>query len=235
MRRSVVVFFLCFFAGAARAQTLPDMNDQRAWTESDKQTFLKYLQSSQKMPAGQVKEIEDGEAEPLRPARYVTLDLLADTLYPVGRGGHIETDPAAWGFRALAGTHLFTWVRAFTGLQYDPMSQRKLGGGTAELQHFEVPAELEFALIPLGQDQTRNVLIRAGAALHEITGAPSYDFSAPVTGFRPTWNLGLGFEYQVPDTPWRVHALAEGYRSMYGEYGTDFYGLDISAGAAYTF
>jgi hypothetical protein len=54
-------------------------------------------------------------------------------------------------------------------------------------------------------------------------------------GWHAAWNLGLGYEWQIPDTRWRMHVLAEGCRSFVRHDSPEFYRLGLTAGAAYTF
>ncbi|MBI4801110.1 MAG: hypothetical protein HY796_01165 [Elusimicrobia bacterium] len=223
----------------ARAQTLPDMKDQASWGEKDKQEFLKYLRSNQQMPVtGQVKDVpagKKGRAVP-RKARYLNLNLVTDSLTSVAGAGKTKTGKPAFGAKALAGGHLFSWIRYYGGLKYTGIKRDKLDGTAAKLSHLEIPAGIEFALIPLGTPHTRYVLMRFGLAGHYISGAAkSSDFHTSIKGWHPSWNAGLGYEWQIPDTNWRVNLLAEGYRSFSGGKTPKFYGIGLTTGLAYTF
>jgi len=223
----------------AFAQDPPAMNRQDAWTDSDKKAFLRYLNSNAPAASGQVKEFaapaSSGRSY-ARKARYLTLEVLSDTLVSVDPAGKGTSLPAALGGRLIAGGHLFTWIRYYAGAQYSRLKQERLDGTTAHLTHVMVPLGLEFALIPLGTPQTRYVLLRAGVAVSNVSGSGSKaDFAAPLLGSTLAWNLGLGYEWQVPDSRWRLHLLAEGYKSVGKKEGVGYYGAGVTAGVARTF
>ncbi|MBU2572839.1 MAG: hypothetical protein KKH28_02020 [Elusimicrobia bacterium] len=223
----------------AGAQTLPDMHNQASWGEKDKQKFLKFLKSNQQMPVtGQVKNVaagKRGRAAP-RKARYFALNLVTDSLTSVAGDGKTKTGKPAFGPKALAGGHLFSWVRYYGGLKYTRISRDKLDGTAAKLSHLELPAGIEFALIPLGTPHTRYVLLRFGVSGHYVYGsAKSSDFQTSIKGWHPSWNAGLGYEWQISNSNWRTHLLAEGYRSFGGGKTPEFYGIGLTTGLAYTF
>jgi hypothetical protein len=225
-------------AEPAYAQRPPPLDRQDAWSESDKKAFLRYLNSNAPAPTGQVKETPApayGSRYVTRKARYLTLELVSDTLFPIDDNGKVSTLPTTVGGRLLAGGHLFTWIRYYAGLEYTPLQQEKLSGGTASLSHVQVPVGLEFALIPLGTPQTRYVLLRGGLVGHYVSGGDKADFAAPLLGSSLAWTLGLGYEWQIPDSRWRLHLLAEGYKSTSRIDGVGYYGAGLTAGVARTF
>ena len=238
MKKTFLALLLLFSAAAARAAALPDLKNQAAWTEKEKQEFLGFLKSSQQLPAaGQVKYVapEKGGRGNFSKARYASLALETDTLIINTGGGRTKTESTTIGPKLLVGGHMFSWVRYYAGLKYNRIGQDKMDGGRAQLSHLEVPLGVELALIPLGTPQTRYVLLRGGVSEHYFSGqAKKSDFGAPLLGWRPAWNLGLGYEWQLANTNWRWHTLAEGYRS-FSTGGTQFYGLGLTGGLVYTF
>ena len=243
MRRTLAFLFFCCLAAPqyAAGAALPDMHEQDAWTGKEKQQFLDFLKSGQPSPAlsggGQVKYVapEKGWRSAPSKARYASLSFVTDTLMIQNPGGSTRTETVTVGPRIMAGGHLFSWVRYYAGLKYTRIGQDKLDGGRAQLSHWEVPAGLELALIPLGTPQTRYVLLRGGVSYHDFAGdAKKSDFRAPLLGGRTAWNVGIGYEWQIPDSKWRVNTLLEGYRS-FGCGRTQFSGLGLNAGVVRTF
>lgn len=224
-------------AAFARAETLPSLRDQAAWGEKEKKEFLGFLKSNQAIPAGQVKQIAAGNGGGRSPskARYASLALASDTLILDTGGGRSKTEATTLGPKLLAGGHVFSWVRYYAGVKYNRVGQEKLDGTRAHLSHIEIPLGLELALIPLGTPHTRYFLLRGGVSEHYFYGsAKKADFKNPLLGWRPAWNLGLGYEWQFDNSNWRFHSLAEGYRSFAGN-GAQFYGIGLTAGFVYTF
>ncbi|MDD5209484.1 MAG: hypothetical protein PHV36_08860 [Elusimicrobiales bacterium] len=220
-----------------RAESLPNLHNQAAWSEKDKKDFLGFLKSNQAVPAGQVKQIAAGDDARRAPskARYASLALVSDTMILDLGGGRTKTETTTFGPKLLAGGHIFSWVRYYAGLKYNRVGQEKLDGTRAHLSHIEVPLGLELALIPLGTPHTRYFLLRGGVSEHYFYGsAKKSDFKNPLLGWRPAWNLGLGYEWQFDNSNWRFHSLAEGYRTFSAS-STRFYGLGLTAGFVYTF
>jgi len=235
-----LTLLLALCAASARAAGLPDMKSQAAWGEKEKKEFLNFLKTDAPVPAGQVKAVAGGNgngggAAP-RKARYASLGLVYDTMIIDAGGGRSKTEAATVGAKLLAGGHVFSWVRYYAGVKYNRVGQDKLDGTRARLSHIELPAGLELALIPLGTPHTRYVVLRGGVSYHQFSGpAKKSDFRAPLLGYHPAWNLGLGYEWQFDNSNWRFHALAEGYRTFYRPGKTQFYGLGATAGFVYTF
>ena len=218
------------------AESLPNLKNQAAWGEKEKKDFLGFLKSNQPMPAGQVKYTspEKGQRSPSK-ARYASLTLITDTMILDVGGGRTKTERTTIGPKLLAGGHIFSWVRYYTGVKYNRVGQDKLDGTRTRLSHVEIPLGLELALIPLGTPHTRYFLLRGGVSSHHFSGpAKKSDFKAPLLGWHPAWNLGLGYEWQFDSSNWRFHTLAEGYRSFSGN-GTQFYGIGLTTGFVYTF
>ncbi len=239
MKRFFLILF-CAISGcaSARAASLPDLKNQAAWGGKEKQEFLGYLKNSQPTPAGgQVKYVspEKGADVPHK-ARYAALALETDTLIIDTGGGRNKTETTTLGPKLLVGAHLFSWVRYYTGLKYNGLWADKLDGTRARLSHLEIPLGAELALIPLGTPHTRYVLLRGGVSEHCFYGpGKKSDFKAPLLGWSPAWNLGVGYEWQFDNSNWRFHSLFEGYRSFAGGGRTQFSGAGLTAGFVYTF
>ncbi len=238
MKRFIFSVLLLLPAAAPRAAGLPDLENQAVWSEKEKAEFLKYLKGGQPVPSGQVKVVAgpgDTRSGP-RKAKYASLALVSETLVLDAGGGRTITEHAGLGGKLLAGGHLFSWVRYYAGVKYGRVGQERLDGRRAHLSHIEVPAGLELALIPLGTPHTRYFLLRGGVSSHYFSGpGGKADFQAPLLGWHPAWNLGLGYEWQFDDSRWRFHALAEGCRSFSRGGRTPFYGLGLTAGFVRTF
>lgn len=238
MKKIFITFLLLSgCAAAARCAALPDLKSQAAWGEKEKQEFLGFLKSNQQLPAaGQVKYVppQKGGRGGFSKARYASLALETDTMI-LDSGGRTRTETTTVGPKLLVGAHMFSWVRYYAGLQYNRIGADKLDGTRAQVPHLQVPLGVELALIPLGTPQTRYVLLRGGVSEHYFGGpGRKSDYKAPLLGWRPAWNLGLGYEWQLDESNWRFHSLAEGYRS-FASGGTQFYGLGVTAGFVYTF
>jgi len=224
----------------AAPESTPDLSHQEKWTDKDKQDFLQYLRSGTSLPAdGQVRDTgEAGQpSQVLHKARFATLELATDDVMTVAGNGSILNESATVGPKLLVGTHVFSWVRLYGGAMYTRFRQGKLDGSRASVDHVQLPLGVELALVPLGTPQTRYVILRGGVALHEFSSRTvSSDFRTPLIGWQASYNAGLGYEWQFEQSPWRIHALAEGYKSMM-RHGSSarFYGLGLSLGAVYTF
>lgn len=228
-------------APAARvsARELPPLNDQKDWTDQEKREFLDYLEASQPMPKGKARKIAlpkgEGASGAERPAWAVEVAPATATIFPFDRKGYGATADGLLGARALYERHFFTWMRGYAGFEGVPMRERESGGGTADLTRWAVPLGLEFALVPLGTPQTRYVVLRAGVEAADVTGAPSGAFSAPMTGPSAAWDVALGYEWQIPDTRWRMNAALDGLHSITNPGGVGYVGFGATAALAYTF
>lgn len=243
MKSPVFTAFLCagLFSGAASAaETPPPLDQQRAWTPADKAQFLRYLGSSAPaLPAGDVKSAGAPPAEgyaSFRAARSISVSPTYLQLFPYAGSRYGGTVHDGAGGKVLLERHVRPWLRTYAGLEYDPLSQRRLDGSTARLTRWAVPAGVEFALVPLATPQTRYVLLRLGAVASDITGPGSRaDFAAPVLGTSAAWDMGLGYEWQIADSRWRVNAAVDGLRSIASRGGVAYYGMDTTLGVVFTF
>ena len=232
---------LLLAAAPLAAQTLPDLRNQAAWKEKDKQDFLKYLKAGQSAPAnGQVKSVpgqENGSSKipyTVHKARYLALPLAMESIITVDHTGRQVTGDPAFTAGLLAGGHLFSWIRYYGGVRFGRMTQDKLDGRASGLKHYEVPLGIELALIPLGTPHTRYVLLRGGVSAHYFGGdAPKSAFAAPLEGWHDAWNFGVGYEWQIEDSNLRVNVLAETCKSF--DRDPQFYKAGLTAGLAYTF
>ncbi|MEK6543194.1 MAG: hypothetical protein AABZ44_01985, partial [Elusimicrobiota bacterium] len=237
-----VTLALAFVMSPAQSQRLPQMGQHKSWSDAEKKEFLSFIRSGKQAPAqggtltaatgaGALKQ---GGAHK---ARYITVDLVSDTLLTYDANGKLRSDNTSLGGRLLLGSHIFSWMRFYTGGQYSRMGRDRYDGMEARVEHWKLPAGLEFALIPLGTPQTRYVLLRAGASAHYFaTKAEKTDFTVPLADWRGAWDLGLGYEWQIPGSRWRLHLSAEGYRSIERKASEDrFAGLMGSGGLVFTF
>lgn len=237
-KTAIIIFLVASGAALSSAEKLPDLKKQSSWGEKEKKEFLDYLKSDKPMPEGQVKYVSQDNAKSSSKApskaKYLSLAPVMDSvIHDTGTGS--KTEPETLGVKMLMGTHLFSWVRLYTGAKYNRVGQDRLDGSRAHFSHLEIPVGLELALIPLGTPHTRYVLLRGGISEHRFWGAAKKtDFSDPLLGWTLAWNLGVGYEWQFSNSNWRFHALAEGYRSFAGG-STSFYGAGITSGFVYTF
>jgi len=216
---------------------MPSLGDQQVWTQQDKATFLHYLNSNKPMVSGQVREVslaENGLAAP-HSAWSLELGPASTTLFPFSERGGEPTARGTLGVRALYERHLTPWLRAYAGLEAESLRQARTDGSTAELMRWSVPAGIEFALVPLATPQTRYVLLRVGLDASQVSGAPGSDFSSPIVGTSAAWDIGLGYEWQIPNTSWRVNAALDGLRSMGDRNGVGYYGLGTTLALVRTF
>ncbi len=220
-----------------RAKAMPSLGDQRAWTQQDKVTFLHYLNSNKPMISGQVREVSLSENSLAAPHAAWSLELgpASTTLFPISGNGGGSPARGGFGARALYERHLTPWLRAYAGLEAESLSQARMNGSSADLMRWTVPAGIELALVPLATPQTRYVLLRVGLAASQVSGAPASDFSSPIVGTSAAWDVGLGYEWQIPDSNWRINAALDGLRSMGDRDGVGYYGLGAAAALVRTF
>ena len=227
-------------AAAAKNTNLPSMHDQKAWTEADKAKFLQFLNTTGgSMPGGDVAAGTpgtEGFGYVSHAARSLEFSPTFLNLYPMSSQRYSGTVHGTVGAKMLVERHVTPWLRWYAGLEYDGLHQRKRDGETSRLSRWAVPAGVEFALVPLATPQTRYVLIRLGLVACDVVGAGKRgDYEAPLLGATVAYNLGLGYEWQIADTPWRVNATFDGLRSIANRAGVAYYGLGLTAGVAYTF
>ncbi|MBI4348813.1 MAG: hypothetical protein HY553_18385 [Elusimicrobia bacterium] len=219
----------------------PDMSRQGAWTEKEKKEFLEYLRSGgQAAPKGQAKEIPMPEAPsaagPRKPF-FVSLAFTTDTPVTLAGNAAVRREGTGLGPKLLAGGHVFTWLRYYAGVSGNRFRLQKLDGTKPLVTHLQIPAGFEIALVPLGTPHTQYLLLRGGAALHRFSSStPAAQFVTPLDGWQGTVNAGIGYEWQIHDSGWRVHALLEGYKDVVRQSPTArFYGLGFTLGTVYTF
>ena len=220
------------------AQARPPLDQQKAWTQADKQQFLRYLDSDAPMPSGQVKEVSApaGQKWVSREARALEVGPEMLMLFPSFGGHYSGTALAMPGVRVMYERHFVPWLRGYAGLEYDSMRQQARDRAWESLDRYAVPVGLEFALVPLSTPQTRYVIMRLGASISNISGsATRADFAAPLLGTSAAWDLGLGYEWQISDSNWRVNGTFDGLRSISNRSGVGYYGFGANLGIVYTF
>jgi len=189
------------------------------------------------MPAGQVRQVylTENRSTSSHAAWSLELGPASTTLFPFSEKGGEPTARGTLGARALYERHLTPWLRAYAGLEAESLRQNRTNGSTAELMRWSVPAGIELALVPLATPQTRYVLLRLGLAASQVSGAPGSDFSSPIVGTSAAWDVGLGYEWQIPNTSWRVNAALDGLRSIGDRNGVGYYGLGTTVALVKTF
>jgi hypothetical protein len=229
---------ITFFSLSALA--VPDLKDQGSWGSKQKNEFLRFLKSEKQIPiSGNVKSVSTSMNGSTRyrngRTRFITANFGGSNLYLTGKDNVRRRISSNIGGKLLYGRHIFTWMRFYGGIQYSAIDQQKLDGQLARLKQYQIPLGLEFALIPLGTPQTRYVLLRAGVSAHYFEGNfEDSDFNNSLLGLRGSYNLGLGYEWQIPNSRFRLHALAEGLKSISNEKGSSFNGAGISLGLVYS-
>lgn len=228
-----------------RAEKPPPLSRQQTWTEKDKADFLKYLNSNQPSASGQSKELvlpseqkaaEAGKKWSSHAARALEIGPAATVIYPFTQEGHIVTATPMYGGRMLYVQHFRPWIRGYLGLEVSAMRQRHKDDTWGRMTRWAVPVGLEFALVPLATPQTRYVLLRMGVVgSHVASPDQRSDFVAPIIGDSAAWNIGLGYEWQLADSNWRVNAAFDGLRAMEKKDEVGYYGLGGTIGLAYTF
>ncbi len=235
---ALFTFLFALTAGLADAASLPDLKKQRAWGDGEKQQLLQYLNSGSKPKiSGTVKggEVKPATEEARRPW-YVNVSAVTDTVFTVGGGDALSRESTAVGPRLIVGGHLFSWVRLYGGAQYTRFRMRKLDDTRDLVNHLQIPIGVELALVPLGTPQTRYIVLRGGYSWHQFSSKTPRELKRPLDGWNGSWNLGLGYEWQIPETKWRVNALFEGYSSLLRQNNTvRFYGVGASIGAVWAF
>jgi len=234
---AVAASLLC---ASARAQTVPPLADQKSWTDADKAEFLKYLNSDAPMPTGSVSKSAAPASSDANftshAARSIELGPATTSIFPYSGGHYSGTVDGGPGARLVVEQHFEPWLRFYAGLEGEPLYQKERNGQTASLTRWAAPAGLEFALVPLSTPQTRYVLMRLGVAPAAVSAATNRsDFSAPILGMSLAWDLGLGYEWQIPDSRWRLNAALDGLHSISNRDDVSYYGLGAALAVVYTF
>jgi hypothetical protein len=227
-------------ASLARAQSLPPLGAQQSWTDADKAEFLRYLNSNAPLPGGQVSKTAataEGDASwSFHAARSLELGPATTILYPYSGNHYSGAVGGGPGARLVFEQHFEPWLRFYAGLEGETLDQKERDGQTASLTRWAAPMGLEFALVPLSTPQTRYVLLRLGLAPANVSGAASSgDFASPILGASAAWDLGLGYEWQISDSRWRLNAALDGLHSISNRANISYYGLGGALAAVYTF
>jgi len=223
-----------------RAQSAPSLNTQPSWTDADKAEFLKYLNSNAPMPSGSVSKsgataASDTEFS-FHTARSLEVGPASALIFPYSGNHWSGAADGGPGARVVFEQHFEPWLRLYAGLEGETLKQRELNGQTASLTRLAAPVGLEFALVPLSTPQTRYVLMRLGIAPSNVSSAAkNSDFADPILGASAAWDLGLGYEWQIADSPWRINAAIDGLRSISNRANISYYGLGGTIAAVYTF
>ncbi len=231
------------FALAAK----PDMSRQDTWGEKEKEEFYRWLKENttsaeetqlvNTTPFEQMKGIPGTLSNNYFSLRAGTYGLFGFTLEEEEEFGESgEIDGSLRGFDLQLGKPIRTWFRQICNAGfYKGSVDQKLDGG-AEIQGdfslYRLGVHLELALVPLGHDQTRNILLRGGLDLlygHKgdlIFAAEDDSLSLhrrdrqkimldQVAGLQAGLSWSLGYEWQLGENFWRVHGMLDGFRAIH--------------------
>lgn len=147
-----------------------------------------------------------------------------------------EIDASLIGLELQYGKPIKTWFRQLYNLGYYKGSvDWKLpeeASLDASYALFRAGYHLELALVPLGLDQTRNIVLRTGLDLlygrkddldpveegdldgqrHRILQETMLD---QVTGWQAGLSWSLGYERQLGENFWRVHGMLDGFKAFH--------------------
>ncbi len=145
-----------------------------------------------------------------------------------------ELDARLYGAELQVGKPVTTWFRQlYVGGYYRGRTKWRLDEDLrADFTLWRVGYHLELAMVPLGLDQTRNIVLRTGLDLlygrrKELDPLQEDDPTGPyrrilekhmldqVTGFQGGLAWSVGYERQLGENFWRVHAMVDGFRAVH--------------------
>ena len=252
--KRLIVGLLCIPALAGAADP-PDMTQQKIWSEAEKDAFYQWLQeqhSEEDPTESQAIGQQTFESEQHVPGtlsnsyfstRFGTYSLnalslvapsaategAADGADTTAAGGKNRADGFLLGGDLQYGRPITTWFRQIYNLGlYRGSLDQKVAGGPDLAESFwlyRAGYHLEMALVPLGLDQTRNILLRGGVDLfygravdHLLEGADQQALQQalfdPVEGLQGGLSWSLGYEKQLGENFWRLHAMLDGFRAF---------------------
>ena len=154
-----------------------------------------------------------------------------DLAGPVSSG---ELDAHLMGLELQYGKPIKTWFRQLYALGYyrgsaDWAIEKDLD---ADFSLLRAGYHLELALVPLGLDQTRNIVLRGGLDLFwgrrgKLTVAEEGDLDAQrrrtlekamleqVTGWQGGFSWSVGYERQLGENFWRLHGMVDGFKAFH--------------------
>jgi hypothetical protein len=145
-----------------------------------------------------------------------------------------EMDGDLMGFELQLGKPIKTWFRRlYTVGYYRGSTDWALADDvSADFSMIRLGGQLELALVPLGLDQTRNILLRGGLDLlyarkGQLTEVVDGDIAAAtrhgleefmleqVTGWHTGVSWAVGYERQLGENFWRVHGVIDGFQAVH--------------------
>lgn len=145
-----------------------------------------------------------------------------------------ELDARLYGMELKVGRPVTTWFRQlYVGGYYRGRTKWRLDEDLrADFALWRAGYHLELAVVPLGLDQTRNIILRTGLDLmygrkKELDPLQEDDPGGPyrrtlekhmldqVTGFQGSLAWSVGYERQLGENFWRVHAMVDGFRAVH--------------------
>ncbi len=232
MRLSAKILASVLFLSGANLKAAPDLSNQRGWSFQDKKEFLQQLESNQPMPTGEVQYWQTPARDNLKQARFLSLSLGYEGFYCFDSEEKLLGDTQSFSSRLVYGWHLFSWVRFYAGLGYSKFEIPRPDATPHRIAHWKLPVAIELALIPLGTPHTRYVLLRFGANLHYFKEEKRSDDDAPTLnlGTRRSYNIGVGYEWQIAESNWRINTVLEGYQTVEKINGKTFQGISAVTG-----
>jgi len=156
-------------------------------------------------------------------------DLQEDSSIP---NGQIDADLI--GMEIQLGKPIKTWFRQLYDLGYykGSIDWDLEEGLEADFSLFRAGYHLELAMVPLGLDQTRNIILRGGldllygrkgslAPLEEgdLEGQRRRVLEKTMLDHVAGWQTGLswsvGYERQLGENFWRVHGMVDGFKAIH--------------------
>ena len=145
-----------------------------------------------------------------------------------------ELDANLVGLELQYGKPLKTWFRQLYDVGYyrgsaDWAIEKDLD---ARFSLLRAGYHLELALVPLGLDQTRNIVLRGGLDLFwgrrgKLTASEEGDLDAQrrrrlervmleqVTGWQGGFSWSVGYERQLGENFWRLHGMVDGFKAFH--------------------
>lgn len=174
------------------------------------------------------EELVDGTAAGVGGLADAAQEDLADSV-PSGK-----LDAHLMGMELQYGKPIKTWFRRLYDVGYyrgsaDWAIDKDL---EADFSLLRAGYHLELALVPLGLDQTRNILLRGGLDLFwgrrgELTVVEEGDLEAQqrrnlekamldqVTGWQGGFSWSVGYERQLGENFWRLHGMVDGFKAFH--------------------
>ncbi|MCK5381250.1 MAG: hypothetical protein KAJ81_07245 [Candidatus Latescibacteria bacterium] len=232
---------------AFTAAAKPDMSRQDTWGEKEKEEFYRWLKqnttSAEETQLVNTTPFEQMQGIPgtlsdnyfsLRAGTYGLFGFALEEETDLEESG--EIDGSLRGLDLQLGKPIKTWFRRiYNAGFYKGSVDQKLNGGAeigGDFSLYRLGVHLELALVPLGHDQTRNIILRGGLDLlygHEgnlIFVAEGDSLSLyrrdrqkimldQVSGLQAGLSWSLGYEWQLGENFWRVHGMLDGFRAIH--------------------